>query len=147
MKIKLPIPAQLCAAALTFGAPASAPAKEKKATAAATPEASGSPIAKAKARAIRYHGKVASVDLGAKTFMIGKRTIRLTDQTQIRKEGAAATMSDVARVEKVSGSCWKKDNGTPEAKSVNLGAKMEASGSTRTAQEKQDKTTKALPSP
>jgi hypothetical protein len=145
MKIKLPVPVLLCAAALTLGATASAPAKEKKATAAATPEASGSPIAKA--RAIPYHGKVASVDLGAKTFMIGKRTIRVTDQTQIRKEAAAATMSDVAPGAKVSGSCWKKDNGTLKAKSVNLGAKMEASGSTRTAQKKQDKTTKPSPSP
>lgn len=77
MKIKLPIPALLCAAAFILGAPASA-AKEKKTT-AATPEASGSPIAKA--RAIPYHGKVASVDLGAKTFMIGKRTFKVTDQT------------------------------------------------------------------
>jgi hypothetical protein len=68
-----------------------------------------------------YHGKVASVDLGAKTFMIGKRTFKVTDQTQIHKEGAAATISYVAPGEKVSGSCWKKDNGTLEAKSVNSG--------------------------
>ena len=55
MKIKLPIPSLLCAAALILGAPASAPAKEKKTT-AATPEASGSPIAKA--RAIRITEKL-----------------------------------------------------------------------------------------
>ena len=53
--------------------------------------------------------------------MIGKRTFKVTDQTQIHKEGAAATISDVAPGEKVSGSCWKKDNGTLEAKSVNSG--------------------------
>jgi hypothetical protein len=53
--------------------------------------------------------------------MIGKRTFKVTDQTQIHKEGAAATISYVAPGEKVSGSCWKKDNGTLEAKSVNSG--------------------------
>jgi hypothetical protein len=46
--MKINSPALLCAAALTLGATASAPAKEKKATAAGTPEASGSPITKAR---------------------------------------------------------------------------------------------------
>ncbi len=145
MKMKLPLTAAVCIAALVLGAPATAPAKEKK-NAAATPEASASPMAKAKA--IPYHGKVASVDVSAKTFTVGKRTFKVTDQTQITKQGAAATMADVVVGEKVSGSYWKKDGGTLEAKSVKVGAKMETSAAPMgNAQKKEGKAAKASPSP
>jgi Domain of unknown function (DUF5666) len=145
MKMKLPITAAVCIAALALGAPSTASAKEKKTT-AATPEASASPMAKVKA--IPYHGKVSSVDVSAKTFVVGKRTFNVTDQTQITKEGAAATMSDLMAGEKVSGSYWKKAEGTLEAKTVKVGAKTEAqSKSTTATKKKEDASTEAKPSP
>ena len=143
--MKLPITAALCIAALALGAPSTASAKEKK-TAAASPEASASPMAKVKA--IPYHGEVASVDLSAKTFMVGKRTFTVTDQTRITKQGTAATLADVVAGEKVSGSYWKKDGGTLEARTVKVGAKMEPAATTKAdAQKKKGMEAKASPSP
>jgi hypothetical protein len=104
----------------------------------------------ASARAIPYRGKVASVDLSAKTFMVGKRTFKVTDQTQITKEGAAAMMSDVVTGEKVSGSYWKKEDGTLEAKTVKVGvAKAEAARATSASEKKEGKAkaAEAAPSP
>lgn len=119
MKMKFPFTAAVCLAAFTLGAPVTAPAKEKK-TEGAAAEASASPMAKVKP--IAYHGKVASVDTAAKTFTVGKRTFKVTDQTKITKQGETATMDDVVVGEKVSGSYWKKEDGL-EAKSVKIGAK------------------------
>lgn len=120
MKIKPPVPTAICVAALILGVPSGAPAREKKTE---TPEASASPTAKNKA--MPYRGKVASVDASAKTFMIGKRTIKVTDQTKITKQGAAATMAEIKVGEKVSGSYWKKDDDSLEAKNVKVGDKRE----------------------
>ena len=105
MKIIPPVPTAICVAALILGVPSGAPAKEKK-TEIPNPEASASPGAKAKP--LPYRGKVASVDASAKTLTVGKRTIKVTDQTKITKQGAAATMADITVGEKVSGSYWKK---------------------------------------
>ena len=124
--------------------PSGAPAKEKK-TETAIPEASASPAAKAKP--LPYRGKVASVDASAKTFTVGNRTIKVTDQTKITKQGAAATMADITVGEKVSGSYWKKDDGSLEAKNIKVGAKMEAAAAMTNAQHKEGRATKASPSP
>ena len=121
MKIIPPVPTAICVAALILGVPSGAPAKEKK-TETANPEASASPGAKAKP--LPYRGKVASVDASGKTFTVGKRTIKVTDQTKITKQGAAATMADITVGEKVSGSYWKKDDGSLEAKNVKVGARQ-----------------------
>ena len=126
MKMKIPFLAALCTAAIVLALPANAPAKEKK-TATATPEPSASPAAKM--RPIGYHGKVVSVDTSANTFMVGKRTIKVTDKTKITKDGAAATISDVTAGGKVSGSYWKQEDGTLEAKSVKLTTMTESSAS------------------
>ncbi len=102
----------------------------------------------AKPKAIAFHGKVAAVDAAAKTFTVGKRTFTVTDATQITKEGAAATMSDLVVGEKASGSYWKKEGGMPEAKSVKIGAKVEATDAATDAQKKEGKaSTEASPSP
>ena len=82
-------------------------------------------------RPIPYHGKVASVDATAKTFTVGTRTIKVTDQTKITKQGAAATMADIVVDEEVRGSYWKKEDGSLEAKTVKLGPKSESEKSTR----------------
>ena len=132
MKSKVPLITGVCIAAVALCAPPNAPAQGKKspapeAAASASPmaaETSGKP-----ARAIPYRGKVASVDATAKTFTIaGKassRVFKVTDQTQIMKQGAPATMADIVADEEVRGSYWKKTDGSLEAKKVNLGPKTE----------------------
>ena len=145
MKIISPLPTVICVAALIlFGVPSTAPAKDKK-TQSATPEASA-PLA-TKAKAMPYRSAVASVDASAKTFRIGKRTIKVTDQTKITKQGAAATLADISVGEKVSGSYWKKDDGSLEAKNMKVGAKMEAAAPMTDAQKKQGQGTEVSPSP
>ncbi len=47
--------------------------------------------------------------------------IKITDQTKIMKQGAAATMKDVVADEEVRGSYWKKEDGSLEARNVKLG--------------------------
>jgi len=122
-------------ATLVVCAPFAAPAKTKPTpspAAAASPAAS--PMEKStaekstagrKPRAIPFHGKIASVDASAKTFSIaGKektRVIKITDETKITKQGAAATMTDLAADEEVRGSYWKKEDGSLEARTVKLG--------------------------
>jgi hypothetical protein len=144
MKIIPPVPTAICVAALIFGVPSGAPAKEKK-TETANPEASASPGAKAKT--LPYRGKVASVDASTKTFTVGKRTIKVTDQTKITKQDADATMADITAGEKVSGSYWKKDDGSLEAKNVKVGAKAEAAAPMTNARQKDGRASEAFPSP
>lgn len=124
----------VCLAAVALGAPSGVSAKGK-ASPAPEAAASASPMAKdamAKMpRALPYRGKVASVDASAKTFTIasktaGSRVFKITDETKIMKAGAAATMADIVADEEVRGSYWKKEDGSLEAKKVNLGPKMEA---------------------
>jgi hypothetical protein len=96
-------------------------AKDKKSPA---PAATASATATNKTpRPIPYRGRIASVDTSANTFTVGKRTFKVTDQTKITKQEAAATMADIVADEQVRGSYWKKEDGTLEAKSVKLGAK------------------------
>ena len=66
---------------------------------------------------------MAAVDAAAKTFTVGSKTIKVTDQTKITNKGAAATMAEIVADEQVRGSYWKKEDGTMEAKSVKLGPK------------------------
>ncbi len=139
MKIKPPVPTAICIAALILGVPSGTPAKEKK-NETINPAASVAPAAKAKA--LPYRGKIALVDTGTKTFTVGKRTIKVTDQTKITKRDSAATMADITAGENVSGSYWKKDDGSLEAKTVKVGAKGEAA-----AQKKDDRRAETSPSP
>ncbi|MBA3650103.1 MAG: hypothetical protein H0W66_01145 [Chthoniobacterales bacterium] len=129
--MKLPITIALCLAAFVLVTPSTAPAKEKKtstetATASASPEATAKPP-----RPTAYRGKIASVDASAKTFTVGKHTIKVTDETKITKNDAATTMADIVADEQVRGSYWKKEDGSLEAKSVKLGAKP--AGKTKSA--------------
>ena len=90
---------------------------------------------------------LASVDADAKTFTVGKRTIKVTDQTKITKQGAAATMAEISLGEKVSGSYWRKDDGSLEAKNVKVGAKAETAAPMTNARQKEGRATEASPSP
>ncbi len=91
-------------------------------------------------RAIPFHGTVSSVDASAKTFTIaGKESSRVfmvTDKTVVTKDGAAATMKDIAADEKVRGSYWKHEDGKLEAKTVKIGEKTDAE---KAASEKKSK--------
>jgi hypothetical protein len=124
MKSKLPLITAACIAAFVLGTSVNAAAKAKKSPSPSpSAETSASPMAQEKpARPMPYHGKVASVDATAKTFMVGSRTFKVTDETKITKQGAAATMSDITAEEEVRGSYWKKDDGSLEAKTVKVGA-------------------------
>ena len=144
MKIIPPVPTAICVAALILGVPSGAPAKEKK-TETANPEANASPEAKAKP--LPYRGTVVLVDASAKTFTVGKRTIKVTDQTKITKQGAVATIADITAGEKVSVSYCKKDDGSLEAKNVKVGVKAEAAAPMTNARQKEGRGTEASPSP
>ena len=152
MKMKFPISIVLLLAALVLAAPFNVSGKAKKSS---TPDASAtaSPSESAamkKPRPIPYHGTVASVDANAKSFMIGSRTIKVTDETKITRNGAAATMSDIAAGEYASGSYMKKDDGSMEATTVKIGKKKmkstKASMSTD-AQKKEEPSASASPKP
>ena len=71
----------------------------------------------------------------------------MTDQTKITKRGAAATMAEINVGEKVSGSYWKKDDGSLEAKNVKVGAKAEAAAPRTNARQKEGRAMEASPSP
>ena len=148
MKAKIPFLIATCLAACALCV-SPVFAKGKKSP---TPEASASPAASAPtttkpARPIPYHGKVVSVDATAKTFTGGKRTIKVTDETKITKDDAAATMAEIVADEQVRGSYWKKEDGTLEAKTVKLGAKKAAENPTTDAQKKEGTETAPSVSP
>ncbi|MBA2435665.1 MAG: DUF5666 domain-containing protein [Verrucomicrobiota bacterium] len=124
MKAKIPSLTAAClAACILCVSPALAQGKKSPAPdASASPGASAAATEKA-ARPTAYRGKILSVDASAKTFTVGKHTIKVTDETKITKNDAAAAMSDIVADEQVRGSYWKKEDGSLEAKSVKLGAK------------------------
>jgi hypothetical protein len=146
MKYKSQLISGACIVALAFCAPRSAPAAGKNSPSPA-PEVSASPTASETAsptaKALRYHGMIASVDQTAKTFTItGKETSRVfkvTDRTKIMKDGNPATMSDLAEKEEARGQYRKNADGSLEAKTVKLGAKAE--------KKKESKKSFASPSP
>ena len=147
MKAKLPFLIAILVAVVALCAPSSSWAKEKK---TAEPAASASPEASApmkKPRAIPYHGKIAAVDAEAKTFTVGKRTFKLMEETKMTKAGADATMSDITVGEAVSGSYWKKEDGSLEAKTVKLGAKSADEKSMSEAQKKEKPQAEASAAP
>ena len=128
MKNKSVIIRSVGVAALAFCLPLSVSAKEKKSEASPAATASPSETAAASTKAQGFRGTITAVDQSAKTFTLsGKmaRVIKVTDKTEITKDGNPATMSDIAENEKVSGSYWKHADGTLEGKKVTLGAKAE----------------------
>ena len=128
MKNKSTLISSVCVAALAFCLPLSVSAKEKKSEASPAATASPSETAAASTKAQGFRGTITAVDQNAKTFTLsGKmaRVIKVTDKTEITKDGNPATMSDITENEKVSGSYWKSADGTLEGKKVTLGAKAE----------------------
>jgi Domain of unknown function (DUF5666) len=121
-------------------APTSVSAKEKQAP-SPSPSAASSPqagVTTKKTRALPYHGKVAAVDTSARTFVVGKRTFTITNNTQITKDNAPATLSDLMSGEMVGGSYWKKDDGTMEARTVKIGTKSTSTSASAGDVQKKD---------
>ena len=147
MKLKSPITAVVCLAAVALLGPGSAlaaPQKSASPSASASPAAQASPAEK-KARAIPFRGTVSAVDTSAKTFTIaGKkesRVFKVTDNTTVTKDGASATISDISAETAVTGSYWKQEDGTLEAKTV----KIAGGGAAESKTSKKDDSAKASP--
>ena len=126
-----------CVAALTLLVPVSASAQGTKSKESPSPSASAAASTSTTtaasdkpARAIPLHGTVSAVDKSAKTFTIAGKTssrvFKATDTTTVTKAGAAATFADLSDNEYVSGSYWKKEDGTLELKSLKIGGKTDA---------------------
>ena len=144
MKILRLIITGTCVAALTFLLPLSASAQGAKSKAspmaspspAETTKASASPAktttttADKPARAIPLRGTASSIDKSAKTFTIAGKTssrvFKATNETKITKAGAEATFADLSENEYVTGSYWKRDDGTLELKSLKIGGKTDS---------------------
>jgi hypothetical protein len=136
-----------CVAALTLLLPISASAQGSKTKASPSPTAAPTAAAKSStkaetttstttaaadkpARAIPLRGTATSVDASAKTFTIAGKTstrvFKATDETKITKGGAEAKFSDLTENEYVTGSYWKRDDGTLELKSLKIGGKTDS---------------------
>ena len=124
----------LAAAALCVRPVLSAKPRQRRRPAAA---ASASPMPRttmAKTpRAIPFRGKIASVDATAKTFTITNkkgesRVFKITDETKIMKDGAAATMADIVADEEVRGSYLEKRGRLTRSQEVKLGPKTDRKG-------------------
>jgi hypothetical protein len=124
MNTKFYLASGVCAASLAFSLPLNA--QREPATAASPATSAASPAAKPATRPIPFRGKISAVDQSAKTFTLGgkkgTRTFKVTDSTTITKAGGvAATMTDITVNEHARGTSLKQDDGTFEAKTVNLG--------------------------
>lgn len=129
-----------------------------KKDASPSPSPSASPTAKATAspkekapRAIPFRGMATAIDQSAKTFTIaGKETSRVfkvTDKTTVTKGGNPATMADLMDNEAVTGSYWKQEDGTLEAKSLKIGGKSDADKASSAQKSKKADDAMASPSP
>jgi hypothetical protein len=89
------------------------------------------------------HGTASAVDASAKTFTIAGKTssrvFKATDETKITKAGAEAKFSELTENERVSGSYWKREDGTLELKSLKIGGKTDAEKASSTSKKKSTK--------
>jgi hypothetical protein len=95
------------------------PAAEKK------PAAGKAESAPKKKSARPFHGKLAAVDLTAKTIQVGKSTYHITSETKITKAGQPATLADGVVGEPVSGYVEPTEGDKMAARTVRFGAKAE----------------------
>ncbi len=129
MKNKTFLITSVCIAAFV-GFPLAAFSADKKTSA---PAASVSPAAKTDSssatakppRPIPFRGTISAVDQSAKTFTIaGKeksRVFKVTANTVVTKDGQPATMADITENSAVTGSYWKHEDESLEAKTVKIG--------------------------
>ncbi len=142
-----------CVAAFTFLLPISASAQGSKTKASPSPSASPTAAAKSStkaettttttaasdkpARAIPLRGTATAVDASAKTFTIAGKTstrvFKVIDETKITKAGAEAKFTELTEGEYVTGSYWKREDGSLELKSLKIGGKEGSEGSSKKA--------------
>ncbi|HMJ06081.1 MAG TPA: hypothetical protein VK474_07470 [Chthoniobacterales bacterium] len=163
MKYRSQIISGACVAALVLSAAPLAFAAPKK---MASPSPSASPAATESAapakapRAIPFRGTATEIDQSAKTFTIAGKTnsrvFKVTDNTTVTKAGNPAAFADLTDNEAVTGSYWKHEDGTLEAKSLKIGGKSDAekeASATRKAKKEEKKaaaaeeSTAATPAP
>jgi hypothetical protein len=150
MKIKQLLITGTCVAALTLCLPVAYAQSPSP-----SPKSKASPTAKAEktttksetkettatdkpARSIPFRGDVNEVDSDDKTFTIGKttkRTLKVTDKTKVTKDGEDASFTDITAGTYVTGSYWKQEDGTLEARTVKVGG----SGDKKTTTKKTSK--------
>ena len=140
-----------CVAALTLLVPVGASAQGAKSKASPSPSASPAATSTTTtstttaasdkpARAIPLRGTATAIDKSAKTFTIAGKTssrvFKVTDTTTVTKAGAAATFADLTENEYVTGSYWKREDGTLELKSLKIGGKADAEKAGSTSKKK-----------
>lgn len=79
-----------------------------------------------KSDVIPFHGKLSAVDDKAMTLKIGERTIEITSETKITKDGKPATLADGVVGEPVRGAYKKGAEGKLTAISIHFGEKSES---------------------
>ena len=72
-----------------------------------------------------FQGTVSAIDAKAMTLTVGTRTLHVTSDTKIIKDGKSATLADGVVGEQVSGAYKKTDDGKLNAISIHFGAKVE----------------------
>ena len=75
-----------------------------------------------------FHGKLAAVDLTARTIQVGKSTYQITPETKITKDGQPAKLADAVVGEPVRGYVEPTEDDKMAARTVHFGAKAEAKG-------------------
>ena len=75
-----------------------------------------------------FHGKLAAVDLTAKTLQVGKSTYHITSETKITKGGHPATLADGVVGEPVSGYVEPPEGDKKVLRSARFGPKAEEKG-------------------
>jgi hypothetical protein len=104
-----------------------APAEKKSSTDKKEP-------AEKKQASIPFRGNIVTMDKGAKTITVNKRTFQITSETKIFKSDKPATFADGAVGDYVTGSYKKTDDGKLIAHSVYFG------GKSHTAEKKKETT-------
>lgn len=73
-----------------------------------------------------FNGKIAAVDVTAKTITIGKRTFLVTPASKVMKDGKTATLADAKVGDQVGGQYREAPDGKLEVLSLRIGPKPPA---------------------
>ena len=109
----------LCAAAILV-APASSRAQDVSTNA---PAAEKTAPAKKRTGIATFHGSLTAVDTGAMTITVDSKTLQITSETKITKDGKPAVLADGVVGETVGGTYKKAEGGKLNAVTVHFGAK------------------------
>ena len=111
-KTILKITACTILAAAMVGMPALLRAADSDTNAPAMSDASGP---------TKFYGKVSAVDTTAKTFTVGDQTFSIVAESQMTKDGKAATLADAVVGEPARGSYTKGSDGKLDVTKVRFG--------------------------